>query len=60
MDLSTGVVEKQEKPSAKFLFSGVWSIFLHAAVFISNTVKLNNCVRAGRFNFLRKYGAMRA
>lgn len=42
MDLSTGVMEKHEKPSAKFLFSGVRSIFLHAAVFISNTVRLNN------------------
>lgn len=42
MDFSSGVMEKHEKASAKFLFSAVWWVFLHAAVVISNTVKLSN------------------
>lgn len=42
VDFPSGVVEKHEKASAKFLFSAVWWVFLHAAVLVSNTVKLSN------------------
>lgn len=58
MNLSPGVMEKHEEPSTKFLLPACGR-FSHMQLSLFESIQPEQCVRAGRFNFLSNYGAIK-